>query len=241
MIEVMLATTITCVSFTLFSLASIQLMRLFDDTYAPASVNALRAQGISVDLHRDEQVSLAAFAGPGDLLLDGVPFPGTDYPSSASQAAWIQSERVLADLTVFFAARGRTLSVSPNVPGSKASWLLFLGENGKITAFYRFVCYDDASSVGYWSVVERYCTVGVSSSATRTLFVSIFTPTGDTAVTDRGLPATRAEFNPGTHETTVTLPLAFNSAQALSDRPVATLEGRFSSPGTVTVHCRFQP
>lgn len=245
LMEVMGAFAIISVSLVLFALGSIQLSKLFRETYSPSIVEALRVDSLNLDLRRDERGSVAAYSGAGDLTLDGDAFMGVTFPTQNTGADWDSSAPFLADLATFYSQTGHVLAVNPNTLVEQNSWLLFLGPNGRLTAYYRFTnreSLDVDGQVGVDTLVERY--VPLDSGATEmtlTQQIAIRAPGQTLALLMGSLGHAYAAEAPATREVYASLPSAFLSGDPLYDRSKLWLEAREVSPRTLTLRPGFQP
>lgn len=245
LMEVMGAFAIMAVGLVLFALGSIQMSKLFRETYSTAATNALQTDSLNLELRRDERASLAVFSGTGDLALDGATFWGTEFPSGANGADWQSGAAFLADLTAFYADAGYSLAVNPNTPVEQNSWLLFLGPNGRLTAYYRFHNLETPDGNGGTNVdtmVERYIPLSpVAASLTLTYRTGITAPGHTLALLMASLGHAYVAEEHATSAAFVSLPSAFLGGDALYDRTGLWLEAREVSPRTLSIRPCFQP
>ena len=245
LMDVMGAFAIMSIGLLLFAMGSVQLSKLFQETYATASVDALRLDSLGLELRRDERASLAAFAGSGDLTLDSDTFTGAAFPTQVDGTSWGAGPAFLASLTTFYAQSGRTLAVIPNTGIEQNSWLLFLGPAGRVTAYYRFHNLQSTTGDGGAFVstsVERYVLVNASDPAlTLVEQVSLDVPGRTLANLAAGNGHAFAVEESDPRDVVASLPSAYLAGQHLYDSDKLWLEAREPAPRTFTLRPGFQP
>ncbi len=235
----MVAFSIMAVVFLGFAISTNQLATAFDESYSTAALDAVRIEGLTATLRTDEQDSVAAYGGSGDLTIGGAAFDRADYPSLGDGALWTSADAFLTDLTSFqLSAHGFTVSRVADTGTRKCSWLLFLGPGGQLISFYRFVNVN--GNGGYTTSVDRFAYTGTPTMH-RVFVGSAFTPNYTVASPMRSVPLAGASSDTLSHAVAIVLPLTYNDAQLLVDNPSATLEGRYAQPRSLSVRPLFQP
>lgn len=247
LIDVMGYIALISSALVMFALGSVQLAKLFRESYSNSMIDSLRVDSLGVILQRDERCSLAAFHGDGDISLDEGIFDYPTYPNASSAAGWKSSSAFLTELSSYLASRGITLAVNPSTVVERNSWLLFLGPDGRVTAYYRFLNREVAPpghfSSGVLATVERYAPTSPNAVAlTRTHSLTFFAQDETlSSLVTAGRHSFADAWDAVEGGVTVNFPSAYLSGERLYDSTKLSLESWHAKPVTISLRPSFQP